>query len=63
MSVKGKLAQWIETEVIAEAVLEELKAHGIKPTLGNGKAIWLDVLQNELPHAISSSVKAKSHLL
>ncbi len=57
-AVKKRLAEWIENEVIAEAVLEELEANGIRPTLKNAQAVWLDVLQSELPQAISSSVKA-----
>ena len=59
MSVKHELASWIETDVIAEHILEELEEQGVQPTLENAKTVWLDVLENELCHAIQSSVKAK----
>jgi hypothetical protein len=59
MSVKRDLAGWIEADVIAEHVLDELEEQGIQPTFENGKTIWLDVLENELCEAIRSSVKAR----
>jgi hypothetical protein len=57
--IKHELAGWIETDVIAEHILDELEEQGVQPTLENAKTIWLDVLENELCEAISSSVKAK----
>ena len=62
MSVKHDLAGWIETEVIAEHILDELEDQGVQPTLENAKTIWLDVLENELCEAIQSSVKARFDL-
>jgi len=59
MSVKHKLVGWIEADVIAEHILDELEEQGVKPTLENAKTIWLDVLENELCEAIQSSVKAR----
>jgi hypothetical protein len=56
---KEQLAEWIDTDVIADAISEELEEQGIKPTLENAKTIWLDVLENELPDALRSSVKAR----
>ena len=56
---KEQLAEWIDTDVIASAIFEELEEQGIKPTLENAKKIWLDVLGNELPDALRSSVKAR----
>ena len=57
--IKRELAGWIETDVIAEHILEELEEQGIQPTLENAKTVWLDVLDKELCHAIQSSVKAR----
>ena len=57
--IRHELAGWIETDVIAEHILDELEEQGIQPTLENAKTIWLDVLENELCEAISSSVKAR----
>jgi len=56
---KEQLAEWIDTDVIADAISEELEEQGIEPTLENAKTIWLDVLENELPDALRSSVKAR----
>ena len=56
---KEQLAEWIDTDVIADAISEELEEQGVKPTLDNAKTIWLDILENELPDALRSSVKAR----
>jgi hypothetical protein len=56
---KADLAQWIETDVIAEAILDELQEQGVKPTLENAKRVWLDVLENELPQGLKASIKAR----
>ena len=60
--VQEELARWISPQAIAEAVLDELESQGYQQTLENGQAVWLDVLQNELPEGISSSVKYRSDL-
>ena len=57
--IKEQLAEWIDTDVIANAIYEELEEQGVEPTLENAKTIWLDVLENELPDALRSSVKAR----
>jgi len=59
MSVKHKLAGWIDTDVIAEHILGELEDQGIPATFENAKTVWLDVLETELCEAIRSSVKAR----
>jgi hypothetical protein len=63
MSVKRELAGWIETDVIAEHILDELKDQGVRTTLQNAKKIWLDVLENDLCDSIRSSVKARFHVV
>ena len=57
--ISHELAGWIDTDVIAEHILDELKEQGVSPTLENAKTIWLDVLETELCEAIRSSVKAR----
>ncbi|GAI11188.1 unnamed protein product [marine sediment metagenome] len=59
MGVIDELAQWIDANTIAQAIVDELEEQGAQATFENGKTIWLDVLENELPDAISSSVKAR----
>ena len=63
MSVIDELAGWIETDHIAEDIVDELEEQGVQPTLENAKTIWLDVLENELCEAIRSSVKAKFNIV
>lgn len=57
--VKEELASWIDSDVIALCILEEMAEQGVSPTLENAQTIWLDVLENELSEAIRSSVKAR----
>ncbi len=57
--IRHELAGWIDADVIAEHILDELEEQGVKPTLENARTIWLDVLETELCEAIRSSVKAK----
>ena len=57
--IRHDLSGWIDADVIAEHILDELEEQGVQPTLDNAKAIWLDVLETELCEAIRSSVKAK----
>ena len=61
--IRHELAGWIETDVIAEHILDELEEQGIQPTLENAKTVWLDVLETELCEVISSSVKAKFNVV
>jgi len=56
--IKDDLAGWIDTDVIAGLILDELEEQGVQPTLDNAKSIWLDVLENEISDAIRRSVTA-----
>lgn len=57
------LADWIDSDVIAEHILDELKEQGGKPTLKYAKQVWLDVLQHELHDAIKNAITAARSLL
>ena len=57
--IQRELSAWIDTGVIAETILDELKDQGMDATVENGKTVWLDVLENELPIALRSSVRAR----
>ncbi len=59
MTIIDELAQWIEADLIAEAIFDKLEEQGAQPTLENSKIIWLDALEHQLPQAIASSVKAR----
>ena len=53
-----ELGEWVDGEVIAQSIMEGLEDEEVPATLENGKAVWLDVLEQELSHAIRRSVKA-----
>ena len=57
-NVKDELADWVDTSVIAEAILAELEEQGLSPTLENGQKLWLNFLGTELTEGLRSSVKA-----
>ena len=54
--VQQELADWIDTDVIAEAILDRLEERGAPATLENAKIVWLDVLETELGEAIHQSI-------
>lgn len=51
-----ELGDWIDTQVIAAGILDELLDCDIEPTVKNGKKVWLDILEAELPGAIRSTI-------
>ena len=55
MPVLEELAQWIDDDVIANAIIKELEEQGLQPTLENAKLVWLDALE-ELHHLVASSI-------
>ena len=57
--VQQELADWIDADVIAEHIYDELADHGIEGTFENAKIIWLDMLEHELCDAIRASIKAR----
>ena len=56
--VREELAEWIDSRVIAEAILDELEDQEVEPTITNGQKVWLDVLENGLPDALQSTIRA-----
>jgi len=56
--VQKQLAAWIDANVIAEHILEELEDEDVEPTLENGQQLWLNVLLTELCYALRNSIKA-----
>ena len=52
---KVELAQWIDCELIASIILEELQENDIEPTLANAQRVWLDALE-EIHHLTRSSI-------
>ena len=53
-----ELADWMDADVIAELIIDELKDQGAKPTLKYAKNVWLDVLEHELHDAMRNAIIA-----
>jgi len=56
--VREELAEWIDSRVIAQAILDELEDQEVESTVANGQKVWLDVLENGLPGALQSTIRA-----
>ena len=50
-----ELAQWIDCELIASVLLEELEENDIEPAVANAQRVWLDALE-EIHHLARSSI-------
>ncbi len=50
--------EWLDSRVIAEAVIEVLEKQKAEVTVDNAKRIWLDFLETELPEGLSNSLAA-----
>jgi len=53
-----QVAEWIDTDAIADAILDALEEEEIEVTADNAQKVWLDVLYTELPNALERSVDA-----
>jgi transcriptional regulator of NAD metabolism len=53
-----QVAEWIDRDAIADAILDALEEEGIGVTSENAQKVWLDVLYTELPNALERSVDA-----
>jgi hypothetical protein len=56
--VKQQVADWIESEVIADDIANALEEEGLEPSFANAERVWLDVLLCELTSAVRRSVSA-----
>jgi len=52
---KVELAQWIDSELIASVIFEELEENDVEPTVANAQRVWLDTLES-LHHLVQSSI-------
>ena len=57
-NVIQELADWIDADVIAELIIDQMEDQGEKPTLKYAKNVWLDVLEHELHDAIRNAITA-----
>lgn len=49
-----EIARWIDTTVIAEAIVDAIDDVDVVPTLGDAQCVWLDQLQY-LPEELKRS--------
>jgi len=56
--VKEKIAAWIDVGVLAENIMDALKAVDLSIDEANAQQVWLDILYTELPEALANSVKS-----
>jgi len=50
-----KLAEWIDTLVIAEEIFDHLRAAGLEPTHENATRVWLNFLEAEIHEGLRNS--------
>jgi hypothetical protein len=56
--IQKQVADWIDTDAIADTILDALEEKKIELTPENAQRVWLDVLCTELPEAVECSVDA-----
>lgn len=55
-AVREGLADWIDTYVLADAIIENLEELSEPVTVERGKRVWLAFLQNTLHHGIIAEI-------
>jgi hypothetical protein len=56
--IQKQVAEWLDTDAIADAILDALEDEEIEVTADNAQKVWLDILYTELPNALQRSVNA-----
>ncbi|MDP3063885.1 MAG: hypothetical protein Q8O40_11850 [Chloroflexota bacterium] len=54
----AEVSLWLDPTVIAEAIVDGLEQVEAPMTVEQAKAVWLNVLETELPQAVKASAKA-----
>lgn len=57
-TIKRKLMDYIEAEVIASTILDGLDAEDAEKTFANAKKVWDDFTATELADGVQSSIRA-----
>ena len=57
-AVIDELAKWIDTDVIASSIVEEMVDQGMEVTLANAQKVWLNILENGLPGDTKYGIEA-----
>ncbi len=48
---------WLDSGVIADAIIENLQEQGLSVTVENMKTVWLSFLESEMPDGLRSTIK------
>lgn len=54
-TLENRLADYIDTAVLAQCVVEEMSEQGVEMSFENAKRIWLSVLENLHDLVVSAS--------
>lgn len=57
--VVRETAAWIDTDVIAQSIVEGLDEEDMDITLENAQTVWLDILEHYLTDDVFSAIKYK----
>jgi len=58
-----KLAEWIDTLVIAEEIFDHLRAAGLPETYANATHVWLNFLEAEIHEGLRNSCQGLLDIL
>lgn len=56
-STTESFLSWLDSKVIADAIIENLQEQGLGVTVENMKKVWLSFLENEMPDGLQRTVK------
>ncbi|GAI87588.1 unnamed protein product [marine sediment metagenome] len=56
--VKVEFLEWLDTNVIADTIAEDLEEQGMEVTVINMGNVWLNFLINELPEGLRRVIAA-----
>jgi hypothetical protein len=57
-AIIDEIAEWIDTSVLAETIAEDLVDEGMEVSKENMKAVWYNILENELHENIRYAIAA-----
>lgn len=57
-AVIDELAKWIDTDVIASFIVEEMVDQGMDITLAIAQKVWLNILESGLPDDTKYAIEA-----
>ena len=53
---RAKFLGWLDTGVIADAIIEDLEEQGVEATFDNIEKVWLAFLETEMPDGLRKTI-------